>query len=185
MSWSDVVNGKVVRNSERPSGVARGRWLPNVVINNEYDPRIEKRSGPVVTVEENRVVYEYEIEENLYAVDNLKTSIKQKAGELFDEKVSAITSEYTDKTKDTWSQQKAEADAYTADANAPTPMINAIVFSRGVQKSDVVTRILTKSDVVTRILTKADTYAQAVGSLLGREQAISDLKSYPKAGNAK
>lgn len=74
----------------------------------------------------------------------------------------AVASPYTPAERETWSVQIAEAEAWTADHAAATPMIDAICAGRGTEKSVLVGYIM---DLNSR-------YRAACGAILGRQQAL-------------
>ena len=67
----------------------------------------------------------------------------------------------------TYATQEAEAEAYTRSPAAPTPMLDMLAAARG----------LDKADLVARVLRKAALYKQASGFLLGQQQALADAVS--------
>jgi len=84
----------------------------------------------------------------------------------FSETVAAITTAYSEDEIKTWDQQVSEAAAYTADATASTPLLDALTAATGDDKADL----------VGRIQVKANAYLAAVGEALGKKQkAIKDL----------
>ena len=64
----------------------------------------------------------------------------------------------------TYSEQRAEAEAYSTDNTAPTIMLDCLAHSRRIDKDILVQRVLTKSAL----------YKQASGLLLGQQQALMD-----------
>jgi predicted house-cleaning NTP pyrophosphatase (Maf/HAM1 superfamily) len=66
--------------------------------------------------------------------------------------------------RESWKKQETEARAYIADSAAPTPLIDALAASRGVDKADL----------VSRIIVKADLFATISGQLIGKRQALED-----------
>jgi hypothetical protein len=71
---------------------------------------------------------------------------------------------------ETWDQQKAEAEAYSADASASTPLVDALVKASGEDKADI----------IAGILAKAALYAAASGANLGRMRALKALVNVEK-----
>lgn len=78
----------------------------------------------------------------------------------FANEVAAIKAGYPADEILSWDQQVLEAKAYQADAGAATPLLDAMVSTRGG----------TKADLVTRILANDAAYRQAFGQALGRMQ---------------
>lgn len=84
----------------------------------------------------------------------------------YSEAVKAITAGYTDDEIKTWDKQLGEAAAFTADATAPTPLLDALTGATGDAKADL----------VGKVISKANAYSAAVGEALGKKQkAIKDL----------
>lgn len=65
---------------------------------------------------------------------------------------------------DTWSDQKAEAQAYTDDPSVETPMLSGIASARG----------LGLEELVQRVLNKVDNYRDAVSEVTGKRQWCED-----------
>ncbi len=86
----------------------------------------------------------------------------------FAEQVKQITAGYSEDEIKTWDKQVAEAEAYTANAAAPTPLLDALTGATGDSKADL----------VGRVMFKANAYATAVGAVLGAKQkAVTDLSN--------
>jgi len=78
--------------------------------------------------------------------------------------IAAIKSGYPDGEVLSWPKQETEARAYTADANAATPLLDALALARGI----------TKADLASRVILKADMFAQISGAIIGKRQALED-----------
>lgn len=78
--------------------------------------------------------------------------------------IAAIKSGYPDSEVLSWSKQETEARAWTADNAAPTPLLTAMATARGIDKAEL----------VTRVIAKADLFAQISGTLIGKRQALED-----------
>jgi hypothetical protein len=63
-----------------------------------------------------------------------------------------------------WPKQETEARAWLANNSAATPLIDALASTRGVPKTEL----------VSRIIEKADLFAQVSGQLIGQRQARED-----------
>jgi hypothetical protein len=81
-----------------------------------------------------------------------------------DKAIAALTTTYPDREISTFDKQEAEARAYTADPEAPTPLLSALAKARG----------LSMDELVKRVLIKADAFAAASGSIIGQRQALED-----------
>jgi hypothetical protein len=66
--------------------------------------------------------------------------------------------------RDSWAKQEDEARAYIAYGGAATPLIDALAATRGVDKAEL----------VSRIIAKADLFATISGQLIGKRQALED-----------
>ena len=82
------------------------------------------------------------------------------ANAAFLSEVDAMTAGYSQTEIDTFPTQEAEALAFTADAEAPTPLLDALVSESGE----------TKDDLVVSINAKAALLKVAVGKALGRKR---------------
>lgn len=87
----------------------------------------------------------------------------------------AANTEYEDAVKElvgetptsetlTWTKQEQEARAWLADNSTPTPFIDILSTSRGVDKAYLVNKVVEKADI----------YANAIGALTGTRQKIED-----------
>lgn len=64
----------------------------------------------------------------------------------------------------TYSVQQAEAEAFSRDSGAPTPMLDMLSYARGIAKADL----------VGKVMHKAGLYTYASGLLLGQQQRLMD-----------
>jgi hypothetical protein len=74
----------------------------------------------------------------------------------------AIANPYQPSERETWPVQISEAEAWLKDTNAATPMIDAIVSGRGIDKSLLITYIMDNTNL----------FRQASGIILGQQQAL-------------
>lgn len=104
------------------------------------------------------------------------------AGDMKAEKLAEINAEcdrlvkvavlsYPDTEVLTFAKQESEARAYLTDPGSPTPMIDAIAINRGIDKAEL----------VTRIIAKADYFAVYTGKIIGHRQKLEDLVNAPDA----
>lgn len=87
--------------------------------------------------------------------------LEKRLGEInarCEEELQALRVAYPYSEVLTWDKQEAEARA------GGGPLIDALSAARGIDKQEL----------ITRIITKADAYAAAVGEILGRRQAEED-----------
>jgi len=83
----------------------------------------------------------------------------------FVQKAKELSASYSESEKESWTIQRAEAQEYSTDNSAPTPLLTAVAEAQGI----------TTSALVDKVLTKVDTYNTAYGALLGeykRNQTI-------------
>lgn len=76
----------------------------------------------------------------------------------------AIAAPYKREERETWFTQLKEADEWLNDPDTPTPMLTAMATARGISKADLITKVK-ENDALFR---------QAVGHILGMQQAELD-----------
>lgn len=94
--------------------------------------------------------------------DNKQTEIVQK----FKTAMSPITGIYTDEDIASFPTQEAEAKAWQADSNSPTPFIDGLLANRPT---------VDKATLVQRIIDNASTYKAVAGPAIGKKQYYEDL----------
>ncbi len=147
----------------KPPKHPSGRWLPEREVSPAHDPLTEQLTGPSTVFESDHVQLVYAAVDLPLTVakDNHRRRIAAKLQRDLD----GLTANYAAGEVATWDQQKAEADAYTADDSANVPMLAGLAAARGIELAEL----------VTRVHTKADAYSAAAGALLGAKQAAEDL----------
>lgn len=78
--------------------------------------------------------------------------------------IAALTTTYPDREISTFDKQEAEARAYMADPEAPTPLLSALAKARDIDMDEL----------VKRVIAKADASAAASGYIIGQRQALED-----------
>lgn len=78
--------------------------------------------------------------------------------------LAALTTTYPDREISTFDKQEAEARAYMADPEAPTPLLSALAKARDIDMDEL----------VKRVIAKADAFAAASGYIIGQRQALED-----------
>lgn len=78
--------------------------------------------------------------------------------------IVALTTTYPDREISTFDKQEAEARAYMADPEAPTPLLSALAKARDIDMDEL----------VKRVIAKADAFAAASGYIIGQRQALED-----------
>jgi len=138
---------------------ANGNWVQAWKIVDMFADYTDDE-GVVHTKAEQEAAYQAKLDAEA------KASAIAQINQTFEEEIAVIKSGYTEDEIKSWLQQAAEAAAYQADATAPTPLLDAIIATRGG----------TKDDLATKIATNAAAYAYVFGEALGRKQkAITDL----------
>lgn len=97
-------------------------------------------------------------------LEELKTAKLTEINAAYDNAVSLLVADYPSSELLTFDKQEAEARAWTADQSADTPLVDALALGRGMDKAEL----------VSRILTKADAFAVATGYLTGLRQKYED-----------
>ncbi len=85
-------------------------------------------------------------------------------------RLALLVAEYSDRERETWGQQIAEAAAFTADNTAVVPILSGVAAGRGVGVSDIAALVEQKSTE----------YAQASGQILGAQSALLRLDPIPQ-----
>lgn len=96
-----------------------------------------------------------------------KTLRKRKMATInadFENAMLAVRSEYTESEIMSWAKQESEARKWLRDNTSVTPLIDLIADARG----------LDKSNLINKIVLKADQYAYATGVAVGRRQQLED-----------
>lgn len=83
---------------------------------------------------------------------------------IFEERANAIAGRYPWFERDTWQQQEAEALAYQADPNTPTPLLTGIATQRGI----------TVAELAQRVIANAAAWRAVAPDLCGQRQAAAD-----------
>ena len=171
--WADVVNGNISKYLKNNKEATNGRLVKVVAVGNEHNPITEALVGPVITVpafdSDAPVLLTYTVVAREDALARMQEHLSSAASVLFQKYVEGVTEGYMPEEVTSWAQQRKEAEEYTLDSSAVTPLIDSIVSQRD----------LTKTEIVDFINTNAAKYAGAVGFYLGRKQAIQDLVYAP------
>lgn len=97
-------------------------------------------------------------------LDEMKAAKLAEINAAYDSTVSTLVADYPSNELLTFDKQEAEARAWTADKSADTPLVDALALGRGMDKTEL----------VSRILVKADAFAVATGYLTGVRQRYED-----------
>lgn len=86
--------------------------------------------------------------------------------------LSVLRTEYPDSEVISWSKQEIEARESLVNPNYPTPLVDLIAEARGMDRMEL----------INKIIQKADQYAYAVGLSIGRRQYLEDQIKLIKIG---
>ena len=140
---------KLTANENTIVRLANGAFIPNDPRNRDYAAYLEwcaegNTPEPFETPEEN--------------IARLKREKLTEINAAYEASISALTETYPPSEILSWDKQETEARAYLADANASTPFIDALSTARGIDKTELVTRIMatpSSPPVVPAILARA------------------------------
>lgn len=99
-------------------------------------------------------------EEKLKGITDLKNMHTTNNERDFVAKSKNLKSTYSESEVESWAVQRSEAQAYSADNTASTPLLSTIASARGI----------TLDELVTRVLSNISAYDTAYGTLLGKYQ---------------
>jgi hypothetical protein len=100
----------------------------------------------------------------LPTIDQLKAATLININADFAIAMNQVVAGYPEKEISSWAKQETEARAYIANNAASTPLIDALSTARG----------LDKTELVGRIIFKADLFATVSGQLIGKRQGLED-----------
>lgn len=81
-----------------------------------------------------------------------------------DAEINAVKAGYPESEILTWDKQETEARAFIADAQAATPLLDALSVAREIAKAEL----------AARVIAKADAFAAYTGALIGKRQKLED-----------
>jgi hypothetical protein len=137
---------------------ANGNWVQAWSVVDMFADTTE--DGVTTTKAEHEAAYQADLDAKA------KEAAIAEINATFEEEIAAVKEGYLEDEIKSWPQQVAEAEAYQADNTAVTPLLDAMVATKGG----------TKDELVLRIATNATQYAQVFGAALGKKQkAIADL----------
>lgn len=88
----------------------------------------------------------------------------RRINDAYEAELASIRTEYPESEQMTWDKQEREARAFLANSATATPLLNAMATGRGMDKTEL----------ATRIIAKADAWMQASGLATGKRQALED-----------
>jgi hypothetical protein len=114
--------------------------------------------------ETEKVKYFLNDDDREMAVKFNKFVMRKVIADRFSEKMKNLYVEASDLELATWEEQKREAIAYTADNTTPTPMLDILATGRGIEKSEL----------VAKILANVESYKEKLANLLAEQQQLED-----------
>jgi hypothetical protein len=141
-----------------------------VVYNTTTKEKIEVK-GPIPEGYTDQVPREFDFwDGSLWITDlqlrnkTLKARKIQEINNACEASLSVLRTEYPDSEVISWSKQEIEARKALVDPNYSTPLVDLISEARGMDRMEL----------INKIIQKADQYAYAVGLAVGRRQFLED-----------
>ena len=97
-------------------------------------------------------------------LEQAKTDKQKEINNWADAQLKPILNQYPDSEIKSWPEQKAEAKEWLADNTTETPLLDSIAERRGIDKAEL----------VRRVIEKAQAYALLSGDVIGVRQALED-----------
>lgn len=129
----------------------------NTLSNEQLDNIISSVEDPSL-----KVKYYLTDEDKANGVAFMKIGLRKFLDEVYDKRMKHINLGVTDLEQGTWVQQRTEAEAYTADNNASTPMLDSLAAARNI----------TRAEMVQKVLAAVQVYNQAIAELLAAKQGV-------------
>lgn len=124
--------------------------------------------------EEYKVKYYLTDDDKSNAVKFTKIVVRKMLDEHFDKQLSQLNGEVSNLEQQSWSQQRAESEAYELDNNVSVPMLTALAEARGITVAEMSAKvqlgIQQHSEKITNILARKQSIEQEVKSC----QTIAD-----------
>ncbi|KTG26221.1 hypothetical protein AWR38_17770 [Idiomarina sp. WRN-38] len=95
---------------------------------------------------------------------NRRADKLREINDAYQTELNVILREYPSAETKTWDKQEAEARAWNADNTVPTPLLDAVANARGMDKGEL----------VRRVLAKADAWIELSGQATGKRQRLED-----------
>ena len=152
------------------------------------DPTMVVLLGGVPPEEDNEFIIEYTgtipggsrlyyEDGKLYAdITQDKEEVKANVNYNYSQAMLKLKLEYPDVETATWDKQEREALAYRIDNTAPTPFIDGIVQGRGIDKDELIAKILEKSDALASVTGYYTGVRQALEAQIDAATTYSELQ---------
>lgn len=102
--------------------------------------------------------------ERAEALERAKVNKQEEINAAYQTELDAILKQYPDTETKTWDKQEQEARTYLADSSVSTPLLSEIASARGMDKAEL----------VQRVIAKADAWIALSGAATGKRQALED-----------
>lgn len=107
----------------------------------------------------------FEDDAELISIELLKVNKLSEINSAYNSATSSIVSTYPSTEILTFDKQEKEARSWDADNTVSTPFLDGLAIARGIDKAELVRRVIAKSDA----------FAAAVSTLTGQRQRYEDL----------
>lgn len=114
-------------------------------------------------------------------LENMKRYANERVKEVLqgaDDAVSHYLDSYSDLEKLTFPQQRAEADAYAADPNATTPLLDDLAIKRGIARNEMIAKTIAKvhefDDMSKNVVGQSQAYKAQIAAI------VDDVAKTPK-----
>ena len=97
-------------------------------------------------------------------LEETRTATVAAINAAYEQAMTAIRAEEPPSALLTYSEQRTEAEGWMSDSDTPTPMLDTLAGTRGIEKTELVRRVLVKSAL----------YKPVSGLLLGQQQRLMD-----------
>ena len=97
-------------------------------------------------------------------LEQAKAAKLQEINEACDRELKKLTASYPEIEVITWDEQVLEAKAYQADSSVTTTLLDGLCAGRGIEKADL----------VQKILAKAEAFQAYSGRVIGQRQSLED-----------
>jgi len=110
-------------------------------------------------------------------INLVKPIVIEVINEEFNKAMSLLVKMYPNHERETWPQQKAEAEKYLADSSSDTPLLDSISEIRGIDKTLLANKIMEKAQAYETISGKAIGFRQKAEDLIDNVTDLDSLKS--------
>lgn len=121
-----------------------------------------------------KVTYNLTEDDIANTVTFMKHIMRHKLDDVYDKRIIQQRITVSSLEQDSWAQQRAEAEAYTADNSASVPLLTALASARSI----------TLAEMVTKVNNAISAYNTSVQTLLAAKQAVeTEIKACASIGD--